>query len=100
MAYYGIKFHEIYHEKYHDMRITQMSRTTGASVDELRYMEKKGFLQAVIIQIKRRQVRDYREEDVEKVKSIIRHRRQGFTWDTAYQKTAQDFSRPRLFQDV
>lgn len=82
------------------MRITQMSRTTGASVDELHYMEKKGFLRAITIQIKSRRVRDYQDEDVSIVKSVIQHRRQGFTWDAAYQRATQDFSRPRLFQDI
>ncbi len=82
------------------MRITQMSRITGASIDELRYMERKGFLNALTIRVKSRLVRDYREEDISRVKLIIQHRRQGFTWDAANERAAQDFGQPRLFEDI
>ena len=69
-------------------------------MDELHYMERKGFLNTMIIPVKSRLVRDYREEDISIVKLIIQNRRQGFTWDAAFQRAKQEVSKPRLFQDI
>lgn len=82
------------------MRITEMSRVTGASVDEIRYMERKGFLDSALTRLKQRKVRDYQETDTRKVKLLIKYRRQGFTWDTAFKKASQDLQNPRLFEEV
>jgi DNA-binding transcriptional MerR regulator len=82
------------------MHITEMSRVTGASVDEIRYMERKGFLDSVVTRLRRRKVRDYQEADIRKVKLIIKYRRQGFTWDVASKKAMQDLQQPQLFEDL
>lgn len=82
------------------MRITEMSRITGASVDELRYMETKGFLDVTKTQLKRRMVRDYQKADVRKVQLVLKYRKQGFTWDTALKRAEQDLKNPSLFDGV
>ena len=82
------------------MHITEMSRATGASVDELRYMETKGFLDVTKAQLKRRQVREYQKSDVRRVQIVIKYRRQGFTWDTALKRAEQELNNPSLFDNV
>lgn len=77
-------------------RITELARATGASVDEIRYLEAKGFLKSARLRLHSRQVRDYRDSDVRKVQIIINYRRQGFTWDAAYQKALKEMENPRL----
>jgi DNA-binding transcriptional MerR regulator len=80
------------------IHITELARMIGASVDELRYLERKGFVQPVRTRLKRREVRQYREDDVSKLENIIRYRRQGFTWDAAYQKAMEALKKPSLFE--
>ena len=70
---------------------------TGASVDELRYLERKGFVTPVRVRLKRREVRQYPEADVRKLQLIIKYRRQGFTWDVAFQKALRELENPPLF---
>ena len=79
------------------IRITDLARTTGASVDELRYLEKKGFVNPVRAQLKQRRVRQYQDGDIRKLELIIKYRRQGFTWDTAFQKAVLEMENPSLF---
>lgn len=67
-----------------------------ASVDELRYMEQKGFIHPVRTRLKRREVRQYQNGDIRKAKLIIKYRRQGFTWDIAFQKARQELENPPL----
>ena len=79
------------------IRITDLARTTGASVDELRYLEKKGFVNPVRAQLKQRMVRQYQDGDIRKLELIIKYRRQGFTWDTAFRKASLELENPSLF---
>ena len=79
------------------MRITELARTTGASVDELRYMERKGFVNPTRVQLKRREVRQYQNADIQKVQLIIKYRRQGFTWVVAFKKAFRELENPSLF---
>jgi len=79
------------------LRITEMSKATGASEDEIRYLEKKGFIKAVRTRLKSRRVRQFKDEDIRTTEIIIKYRRQGFTWDTAFQKARQEIERPALF---
>jgi len=78
------------------MRITEFARKTEATIDELRYIEKKGFITSGRTRLKRREVRQYQETDVRKIELIIKYRRQGFTWDTAYNKALQEMEKPSL----
>ncbi len=72
---------------------------SGASVDELRYMERKGFVSPAKARLKKREVRQYQEADVRKVRLVTKYRRQGFTWDVAFKKAAQELVNPTLFED-
>ncbi len=78
------------------MRIVELARITGASVDELRYMETKGFVIPVRTRLKLREVRQYEEPDVKKVQLIIKYRRHGFTWDAAFQRAVKELENPLL----
>ena len=79
------------------LRITELARKTGASVDEVHYLEKKGFVQSVKSKLTEREVRHFQDTDVRKVELIIKYRRQGFTWDVAFQKAEQELNNPTLF---
>ena len=79
------------------VRITDLARITGASVDELRYIERKGFVDPVMRRLKRRKVRQYQDADIQKLQLIIKYRRQGFTWDAAFQRAMRDLENPTLF---
>jgi DNA-binding transcriptional MerR regulator len=79
------------------MRITEMSRLTGTSTDELRYMERKGFLTSGARTLRTRQVRDYPESEVRKAMLIVKYRKLGFTWTAAYTKALEELANPPLF---
>ena len=81
------------------MRITEMSRLTGASTDELRYMERKGFLTSSVHRLKSRRVRDYPESEVRKARVIVKYRKLGFTWDAAFGNAQGERLNPPLFPD-
>ena len=77
--------------------ITELARKTGASVDEIRYLERKGFVSPVRAKLKRRRVRKYQDADIRKMQLTIKYRREGFTWDVAFQKALEELQNPRLF---
>jgi DNA-binding transcriptional MerR regulator len=79
------------------LRIIELARKTGASVDEVHYLEKKGFIQSLKSRLTAREVRHFQDTDVRKVELIIKYRRQGFTWDVAFQKAEQELNNPTLF---
>lgn len=81
------------------VRITDMAKITGASADELRYLERKGFVKPTRKKLKLRKVREYQEADVRKLKLIIKYRRQGFTWDAAFKRAMRELESPLLFGD-
>ncbi len=79
------------------MHIVELARATGASLDELRYMERKGFVNPSRVRMKQREVRQYQDTDMRKVQLVIKYRRQGFTWDTAFAKALRELENPPLF---
>ena len=79
------------------LRITELARKTGASVDEIHYLEKKGFIQSIKSRLTKRDVRHFQDADTLKIQLIIKYRRQGFTWDVAFQKAQQELNKPTLF---
>jgi len=79
------------------IRITELAKKTGATVDELHYLEKKGFVSSKPLELKQRRVRQYPDADILKLQLTIKYRRQGFTWDAAYQRALQELENPRLF---
>ena len=96
MALFYVRFREIIREIMH---ITELAKATGASGDELRYMERKGFINPVRTQLKQRKVRIYKDGDIRKVQLIIKYRRQGFTWDVSSEKALRELENPPLFED-
>jgi DNA-binding transcriptional MerR regulator len=79
------------------LRITELARQTGASVDEIHYLEKKGILKPKMVKLKQRDVRQFEESSIRAISLIIKYRRQGFTWDVAYAKARQEIDKPSLF---
>jgi len=79
------------------LRITELARKTGATVDEVHYLEKKGFIQSVKSRLTEREVRHFKDTDTRKIQLIIKYRRQGFTWDAAFQKAQLELDKPTLF---
>jgi len=79
------------------LRITELARKTGASVDEIHYLEKKGFIRSIKSRLTQREVRHFQDTDARKIQLIIKYRRQGFTWDTAFQKAQGELNKPTLF---
>jgi DNA-binding transcriptional MerR regulator len=79
------------------LRITELARKTGASVDEIHYLEKKGFINSIKSRLTEREVRQFQDADARKIQLIIKYRRQGFNWDTAFQKAQQEHNKPTLF---
>jgi DNA-binding transcriptional MerR regulator len=78
------------------LRITELAKVAGASADELRYLERKGFLNPSRARLKRRKVRQYKEADIRKVQLLMKYRREGFTWDVAFQKAMREMENPPL----
>jgi len=79
------------------LRITELARKTGESVDEIHYLEKKGILKSKKVKLKQRVVRQFDEEGTRTLEIIIKYRRQGFTWKVAYEKSRQEIDKPALF---
>ena len=78
------------------MRIIQVAKSTGATPDEIRYFEKKGYIKSRRMRLKTRQVRDYSAAEIDKVELIIKYRRQGFEHAAAYARAIQELEKPRL----
>ena len=78
------------------MYITKLAKDAGASVDQIRYLEKKGFVESTWMKLKKRKVRFYSEEEATKVRLIIKYLDQGFRYDVAYQKMTEEMQNPQL----
>ena len=79
------------------MRIGEMSRITGATPDQIRYMESMGFITAQRLPLRYRVVRDYAESDVGKVHLIASFLREGVRYEVAYKMALEQSTQPRLF---
>ena len=78
------------------MHITELAKDTGASVDQIRYLEKKGFVESTWMKLRKRKVRFYSEEEATKVRLIIKYLDQGFRYDVAYEKAIEEIQSPQL----
>ncbi len=78
------------------MRITYVSRLTGLSPDQIRYMEQKRYIQSGMKVIKTRKVRDYSSDDVSLLQSISNYLSQGYRYEVAYAKALEDKANPRF----
>ena len=94
LVYAPVKFHVILRH----MRITEVSRQTGAPSDLIRYFEAKGFITADRIVVHTRKVRDYSESTVSTIELILKYVNQGFKHDVAYQKAMEELQQPRLVE--
>ena len=87
------KVHGIIHEQMH---ITELARRTGGTIDQIRYLERKRYIEPSWVQLKNRRVRDYPESEVQKVEIVVKYLHQGFRYDVAYQKAIEEMQSPRL----
>ena len=83
----------MFHEQMH---ITELARRTGGTIDQIRYLERKGYIEPSWVQLKNRHVRDYPESEVKKVEIVVKYLHQGFRYDVAYQKAMEEIQSPRL----
>ncbi len=72
------------------MYITELSKESGASLDQIRYLEKKGFVISTWVKLRKRKVRFYSEGETTKVRLIIKYFDQGFRYDIAYEKAIEE----------
>ena len=80
------------------MRITETSKKTGASTDEIRYFEAKGYVKSRRTRLKARKVRDYAEEDVRMIELLTKYRREGFELQAAHERAIRELQQPYLAQ--
>ena len=78
------------------MYITELAKDTGTSVDQIRYLEKKGFVESTWMKLRKRKVRFYSEEEAAKVRLIIKYLDQGFRYNVAYEKATEEIQNPQL----
>ena len=78
------------------MRITLVSRLTGLSPDQIRYMEQKGYIQPSMVVIKSRKVRVYSSDDISLLESISDYLSHGYRYEVAYAKALEDRTNPRF----
>ena len=78
------------------MRITEVAKSTGATPDQVRYLEKKKYIRSRWKRLKTRRVKDYSVTEVRKIEYIIKYLDQGFKYDIAYQKAMEELAQPRL----
>ena len=78
------------------MRITEVAKQLGILPDEIRWLERKGYIKTKWVVLKNRRVRDYSKKEVRKIELIIKYRRQGFEHGVAYQKAIEEIENPRL----
>ncbi len=78
------------------MRKIEIFKAVGATPDEVRYYEKKGFVRSRWKKLRERRVRDYPEGEVRKIELITKYRREGFELAAAYRKAKEELEQPRL----
>lgn len=78
------------------MRITEVAKSTGATPDQVRYLEKKKYIRSRWKLLKTRRVRDYSTTEMHKIAPIIKYLDQAFKYDIAYQKAMEELAQPRL----
>lgn len=79
------------------MRQSEVTRRTGASRDELRYFEDKGYVRPGKVRLKKRVVRDYSESDVRLIELIMKYKAKRLILDAAYDQAKRELTQPGLF---
>ncbi len=78
------------------MRITELSKRFGITTDQIRYLERKGYVESTWTQLDKRKVRYYPKREINKLELLIKYLDQGFRYDVAYQKTIEEMQNPQL----
>ena len=78
------------------MRQSEVIKETGATRDEIRYFERKGYVQPKLMHLKQRTVKNYSEREARLIGLIVKYRRERFELDAAYEKAKEELARPRL----
>ncbi len=87
------KLHEIVHVI---MRITELAKRFGVTTDQIRYLERKGYIDSTWTKLDKRRIRYYPEVEINKLELLIKYLDQGFRYDIAYQKTVAEMQNPRF----
>ncbi len=75
------------------MRINELAAKLGATTDEIRWLEKRGYIQPDWIQVGKRKIRSYSDGEEQKITFILKYRRQGFQHEVAFKKAMQEICR-------
>ena len=78
------------------MRITELAKMASSNTDQIRYLERKGFIQSKSQQIRVRKVRDFSEIEARKALLIMQYCSVGYRLEAAYQKALDELQQPRL----
>jgi DNA-binding transcriptional MerR regulator len=78
------------------MRITELARLTGLFFDQIRYVERKGYVKSRKILIGKRRVRDYTRGAVNLLGLIANYVSEGYKYDVAFPKATTDLANSRL----
>ena len=78
------------------MRITELAKHFGVTTDQIRYLERKGYIESTWTQLDKRKIRYYPKHQIAKIATLIKYIDQGFRYDIAYQKTIEEMQNPRF----
>ena len=76
------------------MRTKEVLEKVGTPRDKLYYLENKEFIKPKKISRGEIEVREYSEEDLEKIRAIWKYQKQGFKLSVAYEKAVQELKSP------
>ena len=82
------------------MRITELAKRFSVTTDQIRYLERKGYIESTWTQLDKRRIRYYPEREINKLEFLIKYLDQGFRYDIAYQKTIEEIQNPRFMEDL
>lgn len=80
------------------MRITELAKRLRVTTDQIRYLERKGYVESIWTQLDKRRIRYYPEREINKLELLIKYLDQGFRYDIAYQKTVEEMQNPQLLK--
>jgi len=78
------------------MRITELAKRLRVTTDQIRYLERKGYVESTWTQLDKRRIRYYPECEINKLELLIKYIDQGFRYDIAYQKTTEEMHNLQL----
>lgn len=78
------------------MRTHEVLRAIGIPRERLYYLEQKQYITPTRIEVGEKQFREYREEDVAKVRVMWRYLQAGYRHNVAYEKALAELRSPEL----